>query len=316
MDTDQLDLFVQAAAAGSLSKAARRLGLTPMSASRRLAALEAALGVRLMHRTTRAVALTPEGEAFLPHAQAMLEIAAAARESVAPDGRQTIAGLLRVTAPAAFGRKVVAPLIPAFLAAYPELRVDLQLTDSVVDIVAAGFDVAVRIGRLRESSLVARKLAPNARVLCAAPAYLERSGTPRTIDDLSRHEGLTLSGMTHWPFETAGGRKREVRVAGRFTSSSIEALHQACIGGLGLALLSIWDVVDELRSGTLVEVRLDAALPQEFAIWAVYPSSRHVPPKVRAFIGALERTLQKDVAGDAGETSEGELSSRSREKAD
>lgn len=291
MDTDELDLFVQAAAAGSLSEAARRLGLTPMSASRRLAALEMSLGVRLMHRTTRAVALTPEGEAFFPHAQAMLETAAAARESVAPEGRRTVTGLLRITAPAAFGRKIVAPLMPGFLSQHPELRVDLQLTDSVVDIVAAGIDVAIRIGRLRESSLIARKLAPNARVLVAAPAYLQRQGTPRTIEDLSRHEGLTLSGMTHWPFETASGRIREVRVAGRFTSSSIEALHEACVGGQGLALLSTWDVRDELRSGSLVEVRLDAAVPQEFAVWAVYPSARLLPAKVRAFIDVLEGAL-------------------------
>lgn len=291
MNTDELAVFVQAAASGSLSEGARRLGLTPMSASRRLAALETSLGVRLMHRTTRAMALTPEGEAFLPHAQAVLETAAAARQSVAPEGRRTVSGLLRVTAPAAFGRKIVAPLMPEFLNAHPELRIDLQLTESVVDIVAAGIDVAIRIGRLRESRLIARKLAPNARVLCAAPAYLERCGTPRTIEELSRHEGLTLSGMAHWPFETARGRTREVRVAGRFTSSSIEALHEACVGGLGLALLSKWNVLDELRSGTLVEVRLEAATPQEFAIWAVYPSARLVPPKVRVFIDVLERAL-------------------------
>lgn len=291
MDTQDLALFVRAAAAGSLSEAARQLGISPAAASRRLAALESRTGARLIHRTTRSVALTPEGELFLPHAQAMLEAEAAARESLAPGGRASVTGLLRVTAPAAFGRKIVTPMVPAFLAAHPDLRLDLQLTDSVVDIVAAGIDLAVRIGRLRDSSLVARKLVPNERVLCAAPAYLARAGTPRTLDDLGGHECLVLSGAAHWPFQDCHGQTREVRVGGRFASSSVEALHAACVGGLGLALLSAWDIVEELRAGTLVRVALDAALPQEFAIYAVYPTTRLVPPKVRAFIAALEGAL-------------------------
>ncbi|WP_207460062.1 LysR family transcriptional regulator [Azospirillum sp. SYSU D00513] len=289
MDTDELAVLVQAAAAGSLSAAARRLGLTPTIASRRLAALEQRLGTRLMHRTTRSVSLTPEGEAFLPHAQAMLGIEEAARASLAP-ARQGASGLLRVTAPAAFGRKIVAPLVPGLLADNPELRIELELTDSVVDIVAAGMDVAVRIGRLRDSSLIARRLAPNPRVLCASPAYLERAGTPRTVEALAGHECLTLTGMAAWPFET-DGRLREVRVGGRFASTSVEALRAACLGGLGLALLSAWDVVEELRAGTLLPVRLDASIPQEFAIWAVYPSARLVSPKLRIFIAALAEAL-------------------------
>jgi DNA-binding transcriptional LysR family regulator len=182
--------------------------------------------------------------------------------------------------------------MPGLLERNPELRVDLQLTDSVIDIVSAGVDVAVRIGRLRDSSLIARKLAPNPRVLCAAPAYLERVGTPRTLEDLARHECIVLSGITHWPFEI-GGRHKDIRIGGRLSSSSVEAVHAACLGGSGLALLSAWDVVDELRSGTLVEVPLSAALPQEIAIWAVYPSARLVPLKLRVFIDALDQALAK-----------------------
>jgi DNA-binding transcriptional LysR family regulator len=289
MDTDDLRVLVHAASAGSLSAAARQLGLTPTIASRRLAALEHRLGIRLMHRTTRAVALTPEGEAFLPYAERILEAEDGARAELAP-GERGASGLLRVTAPAAFGRKVVAPLIPELLAENPNLRIDLELTDTVVDIAGAGMDLAIRIGRLRDSTLIARRLAPNARVLCAAPAYLARAGSPREISDLAAHECLTLSGVDRWPFDV-GGRRHDVRVGGRFASSSIEALHQACIGGAGLALLSQWDVADELRSGALVSVDLRNASPQELAIWAVYPSARLVPPKLRVFVAALERRL-------------------------
>ena len=290
MDTRDLAIFVQAAAAGSLSAAARRLEITPMAASRRLAALEQQLGVRLMQRTTRAVSLTAEGEAFLAHAQAMLESEQAARAALAPTARGA-SGLLRVTAPAAFGRKVVAPLVPDILAANPELRIDLQLTDAVVDIVGAGIDVAVRIGRLRDSTLIARRLAPNPRRLCASPAYLARAGRPERLADLAGHPCLVLTGQTHWPFD-AGGRRRDMRVSGPFSSSSIEAVRVACCAGLGLALLSAWDVADDLASGELVALALADAEPQELAIWAVYPTARLIPQKVHAFVEALARRLR------------------------
>lgn len=291
MDTEDLAVFVQAAAAGSLSEAARRLSTTPAAASRRLAALEGRLGVRLMHRTTRSVTLTGEGEAFLPHAQAAVEAAAAGRAALA-SGREEAAGTLRVTAPANFGRKVVAPLVPPLLAAHPELRVELLLTDSVVDIVAEGVDLAVRIARLRDSTLIARKLAESPVLLCAAPAYLARAGTPRRLADLSAHECLTLGGGGHWTFEL-GGRARQVRVSGRFGSNSLEAVREACLGGAGLALFSAWDIGEELERGALVAVALDALPPQELAIWAVYPTARLLPRKVRTFVEALRAVLER-----------------------
>lgn len=289
MDTRDLAVLVHAAGSGSLSAAARRLEITPMIASRRLAALERQLGVRLMHRTTRAVSLTPEGESFLNYAQAILETEEAASVAMAPSGAG-VSGLLRVTAPAAFGRKIVAPLVPALLSQNPELRIDLQLTDAVVDIVAAGFDVAVRIGRLQDSSLIARRLAANVRLLCAAPAYLERAGTPETVAHLVVHECLGLTGTTHWPFDI-GGRRREVKINGRFSSSSIEAVHAACSHGMGIALLSSWDVEEDVRSGVLKVIVLGDAQPQELAISAVYPTSRMLPRKVQFFIQTLIERL-------------------------
>src|SRR5271154_5423200 len=177
MDTQAVAVLVTAASAGNLSAAARRLGITPMIATRRLAALERDLGVRLMQRTTRSVSLTPEGEAFLPFAQALVEGEAAGRASLRP-AAAGVSGLLRVTASAAFGRKIVAPIIPGLLRDHPDLRIDLELTDSIVDIVATGADLALRIGRLRDNSLIGHRLAPNPRVLCAAPAYLAKHGVP------------------------------------------------------------------------------------------------------------------------------------------
>lgn len=289
MDTDAVAVLVAAAAAGSLSGAARRLGLTPMIATRRLAALERDLGVRLMQRTTRSVALTPEGEAFLPFAQAVLEGEAAGRASLRA-ASAGVSGRLRVSTSLAFGRKVVAPLVPRLLADHPELHVDLELTDHVVDLVASGTDLSIRLGLLRDSSMVARRLAPNPRVLCAAPAYVAARGRPETLDDLRGHECLALTANTHWTFET-GGRERQVRVQGRFTANSIEALHQAALGGAGIALLSAWNVGDDLAAGTLVRIDLAGAVPQEWAVWAVYPSARMVLPKLRTFVSALEGAL-------------------------
>ncbi len=290
MDTRDLAVLVHAAAKGSLSAAARRLEITPMVASRRLAALERQIGVRLMHRTTRAVSLTPEGESFLGYAQAMLETEEAASLAMAPSGAG-VSGLLRVTAPAAFGRKIVSPLVPSLLHEHPELRIDLQLTDAVVDIVATGFDVAVRIGRLQDSSLIARRLAANVRLLCAAPAYLARAGTPETVADLAAHECLTLTGTSHWPFDV-GGRKREVKISGRFSSSSIEAVHAACSHGMGIALLSSWDVTEDIQSDVLRVIPLRDAQPQELAVSAVYPTSRMLPRKVQLFIQTLSGRLE------------------------
>ncbi|TGD98286.1 LysR family transcriptional regulator [Methylobacterium nonmethylotrophicum] len=289
METRDLAVLAAAAGAGSLSAAARRLGLTPMAASRRLAALERECGARLLHRTTRSVSLTAEGEALLPYAQAMLEAEEAARAALAP-GQLCATGLLRATAPAAFGRKVVVPLMPGLLAANPGLRVDLQLSDTVVDIVGEGFDVAVRIAPLRDSGLIARRLAPNPRLLCASPAYLAERGAPAALADLAGHDCVRLTGVTHWPFR-AGTASRNVRIDGRFSSSSIEGVHEACRRGLGLALLSYWDVKDELAAGRLASVALGDAEPQDLSIWALYPTARYAPPKLRVFLSALERGL-------------------------
>ncbi|PKU24695.1 LysR family transcriptional regulator [Telmatospirillum siberiense] len=289
MDIDSVAVLVAAASAGSLSAAARRLGVTPMVATRRLAALEQDLGVRLMHRTTRSLSLTPEGEAYLPYAQALVEGEAAGR-AILRSSASGASGLLRVTASVAFARKIIAPMVPRLLRANPELRIDLEMTDQVVDIVSSGVDLAIRIAKLRDSSLIAHRLAGSPRVLCASPAYLEARGAPATLEELSSHDCLALSGVTHWVF-LAAGRERQVRVGGRFSSSSIEGLLEASLNAGGIGLIAEWNVRDELRQGTLVPLSIEGAVPEDLSIWAVYPSARLVLPKLRVFVAALEAEL-------------------------
>ncbi|HWU96161.1 MAG TPA: LysR family transcriptional regulator, partial [Sphingomonas sp.] len=262
IDLGDLAVLVAAVAHGSLSAAGRRLGLTPVAASRKLAALEADLGVRLVHRTTRSLSLTPEGEAFLPYAEAMLSQAEEGRAAVTPRDVGA-SGLLRITASVPFGRKVVTPMLARFLAAHPRLTVELILSDDQVDIAARGVDVALRLAEMRDSDLVARRLAANPRGLYASPDYLAGHGFPRDLANLADHQCLTAPGKTHWTFERAGRTVRQ-GVSGRFAADSMEALLQASLEGLGIVQLSQWNVREDVEAGRLVPLSLsDARVPDQ-----------------------------------------------------
>lgn len=278
-------VLVEAVDHGSLAAAGRRLGLSPMAASRRLATLEAELGTRLAHRSTRSFSLTPEGEAFLPHARAMIAQEAEARAAATPAG-QGATGILRVTASHALGRKLVLPLLAGFQHANPDLRVELILSDDLIDIVGNGIDLALRTGALRDSTLIGRRIADNPRFLFASPEYLGRHSAPRFLAELAGHDCLAHPGTTHWFFER-DRKPVQQKVGGHFSSNSVEALHLACLGGLGIARLSEWNVRDEVKSGRLLPIMLkDADMPRE-AIWAVYPSLAFTPARVRMFIEAF-----------------------------
>lgn len=289
MNFDDLEVFVEAVRVGSLAGAARRLGISPMAASRSLGNLETELGARLIHRTTRSLSPTGDGEIFLPHARAMLEGRANALTDLRPDGKG-LTGHLRITTSAAFGRKIVAPMLPCFMSEHPMLQVDLLTTDDQVDIVGQGIDVAIRIAPLKDNRLVAKRLADNRKVLCASSAYLEANGRPRTLADLAARECLLATGGSHWAFVCEGKVVRQ-KVSGRFSASSIEAVYQACRGGLGIATLSQWYVSHALALGEIEQIVLEDAEPEPLGIWAVYPSSHMIPPKVRLFIGALGKAL-------------------------
>lgn len=289
MDLKNIAVFHAAATGGSLAHAARQLDMTPMAVSRRLAALEDDLGVRLLHRTTRASSLTPEGEKFLPYARTMLDAAEEAKGSLRP-GAHGAKGILRITAPAAFGRIAIMPLVPSLLETNPELQVDLQLTDAVVDIAGSGIDVAIRIAPLKDSELVARQIAPNPRVLCASPDYLGHRGAPGTLEELHRHACIRLANMPQWPL-VSGGQVRLVRTEGRFVCNSVEGVRTACVQGLGIAMLTYFDVRAELESGLLLPIELADARPEELSVWAVMAARRHLPMRVRTFLDLLEKSL-------------------------
>jgi DNA-binding transcriptional LysR family regulator len=287
----QIESFASVATKGSLTAAAQAEGVAPAVIGRRIDALEERLGVKLLVRTTRRITLTHEGGAFLEDCQRLLTEMANAEASVSAGGVKA-SGHLRLTAPAGFGRRHVAPLVPRFVEQHGEVSVSLNLSDRVVDIVNEGFDCAVRVGDLPDSSLVSLRLADNRRLCVAAPSYLERAGTPQHPGELVRHECLTLStdaGQTRgWVF-SIDGVLTHLRPSGRFDCSDGQVLHNWCVAGHGIAWRSIWEVAHEVASGTLVSV-LDGFAAPPNGIFAVFPQRKHLPLRVRLWIDFLKHT--------------------------
>lgn len=282
MNVDHLRLFLRLAATSNISKAGEELAISPAVASAQLRKLEQDLGVRLVHRTTRKVSLTEEGVAFLPHAEEVLASVEAARFAVGA-GSFVPKGTLRVTAPASFGRMHLVPALKTFMENNPQLHIDLRLTDSIVDLVEGGFDVAIRDAQLKDSNLIARKLAADKRIVCASPEYIATYGEPRSPKDLANHQCVNLAGLETWTFSTDKGTET-IKTQGRFRTDHGEAMRQACVDGLGIGVNATWSVHQYLQSGELVQVLRSYPLTSEAAIWAIYPSSRLLAPKVRAFI--------------------------------
>ena len=289
MLTSDLRIFLAVTTAGSLSAAGRVLDLAPMQVSRRVAALEAELGVRLFHRTTRSVSLTAEGEAFMPYASTMTEAEDSARAELSPSPTQAT-GVLRLTAPSVFGQSIVMPLLTSLLRQHPELRVDLDVSDRVIDIVGQGLDLALRIAPLGDSELVARRIAANPRLICAAPSYLKQYGRPATLADLESHHCIILQTMPRWPM-VVNGQLRRHRTSGPLSTSSVDAVRTAAVQGLGLAMLSYWDVFRQLADKSLVQIELQDASMEDLSVWAITPTRRYMPTRVKVFLDALEAEL-------------------------
>lgn len=285
-------LFLRVLDLGSISAAARSLDLSVAVASQRLKRLEGDLGVRLLHRTTRQIHPTAEGLLLAEQGRALVEDLDALSESLRRTGGG-IAGTLRMTMSSTFGRLYISPLLPEFLALHPDVRVSVDLNDLKVDLVSAGMDLAIRIGALDDSTLVARKLASNRRVLCASPDYLRKHGAPQTPEDLARHECLLLVGTQGrqdvWRLQGRNGEVA-VRVQGRIESNQGELLRDAAVAGMGIALHSTWHVNGDLRAGRL-QVLLPDYPPPDTGIHAVMPQRRLVPPRVRAFVDFLAQRL-------------------------
>jgi DNA-binding transcriptional LysR family regulator len=287
----QIESFVAVAQRGTLTAAAQAEGVAPAVVSRRLDGLEARLGVKLLARTTRRVSLTHEGSAFLENCVRLLADVASAEASVSAGGVKA-SGHLRITAPAGFGRRHVAPLVPLFLAQHPDVSLSLNLSDRLVDIVNEGVDCAVRVGDLPDSSLVSVRLADNRRLCVAAPAYLKRAGTPQSPSELARHACLILSSEASqprgWAF-TVDGETAHLRLAGHLDCTDGQVLHDWCLAGLGIAWRSTWEVRDDLQSGRLVSV-LDGFAAPPNGIYAVFPHARHLALRVRLWIDFLKHS--------------------------
>jgi DNA-binding transcriptional LysR family regulator len=282
-------VFARVVEEESFTAAAGELGLSKSAVSKQVGRLEDRLGVRLLNRTTRRISLTEAGAAFYERCRRMVAEAEAAEDAVmhlasAPRG------LLRINAPMSFGLQHVVPALPLFLDSYPELHVDLVLNDRYVDLVEEGFDMGVRIGRLADSSLIARRLASSRRLVVAAPRYLERQGWPRTPRDLRDHDCLIYAYQAEragqWRFR-GDDLPVHVEVAGRLRANNGDALREAAVAGLGIALMPTFIAGDDLRAGRLVHLLPGWREEGEGDVYAVYPASRNLSPKVRVFVDFL-----------------------------
>ena len=289
----QIESFASVATKGSLTAAAKAEGVAPAVIGRRIDALEERLGVKLLVRTTRRISLTHEGSAFLDDCQRVLADLSNAESSVSAGGVKA-SGYLRITAPGGFGRRHVAPMVPKFVAQHPDVHVSLNLSDRVVDIVNEGFDCAVRVGDLPDSSLVSVRLADNRRLCVAAPAYLQRAGVPKSPAELQRHECLTLSSDASqtrgWAF-SAGGTVTHIRPNGRLDCSDGEVLHDWCVQGLGIAWRSTWEVDQDIAAGRLVTLLGDYDAPPN-GIYALFPQRKHLLLRVRLWIDFLKHSWE------------------------
>ena len=293
--TDLLDyeIFARVIKAGSLSAAARELHSSPAMISKRVTRLEDRLGVRLLQRTTRRVTATDVGQRFHERVLAVLAAVDDA-ESFASVDSERPRGLLRVSLPTAFGRLHVVPKLKTFMDSYPDLRLTVDLSDDYVDLVAGNFDLALRIGTLPDSSLVARRLAPNRRILCASTEYLAQHGEPRTLADLGRHRLLAAEPQLTWRLEGPEGSVA-YRPQTVLQTNSSEVIREAVLAGMGISFRSTWDVSGELRRGSLRRIMPAYSGTHDVAIYAVYSGRRLVPVKVRALVDYLAGLFGPDV---------------------
>lgn len=286
-----IPVFVAVVEAESFTRAAAKLGLTKSAVSRRVSDLEEELGVQLLHRTTRSLSLTEAGERYLEHARTALSEALAA-EDAATELQRVPSGRLRINTPMSFGRLHVAPAIPDFLERYPDIHVDMTMEDRVVDLIEGRYDLAIRVGTLPDSSLVARKLAPSSTVLCASPEYVKKHGEPHTPEELLDHNCLLyayFSEANEWTF-VRDTERTSIRVSGSYQVNNSEALRDAVMQGSGVSRIPTFIVGPDIAKGDLVRLLDDYVMPSQ-DIYAVWPERRHLPTKVRVFIDYLTERI-------------------------
>jgi DNA-binding transcriptional LysR family regulator len=284
-----LEVFAKVAAVGSFAGAGRAMGMSQTMVTKHIAALEARLGTKLFHRSTRRLAITEAGRSYLDACARVLADLEAADSAVAAD-RFEPRGALRLNAPVSFGARQIAPLLCEFARRYPLVTVELGLNDRLVDLAEEGWDLAIRIGSLSDSSLIARRIAPCRTVVCAAPSYLAARGTPRTVAELARHNclGYTLSRLTgaeRWTFGARGDVA--VKVSGNLRANNGDALRAAAIAGQGIIYQPTFVVADDARAGTLVPIVMDRPTVEFGGVYAVFLPDRNPAAKIRAFVDFL-----------------------------
>ncbi|MDF8355325.1 LysR family transcriptional regulator [Ensifer adhaerens] len=284
---EAMAVFLAVVEEGDFSAAARRLRMTPSGVSKIVGRLEARLGVRLLQRSTRSISLTSEGSAYAESSRRILGDMEDAEVAIQPGAVPR--GRLRVSLPSAFGHRLIVPMLPDFIERFPEIDLELDFSDAVVDLMNGEADVALRVAEQSDSTLVTRRLAPNRRVICAAPAYLERHGAPQTPDDLQRHVCLAITArgrLNVWEFQDGNGR-RAIRVRGSVEANSTEALRRLALAGIGIVRLSELLVGGDIKAGLLVPLLTGSNYAEAEPITVVYPHRRFLPPRVRVFIDFL-----------------------------
>ncbi|WP_096911315.1 MULTISPECIES: LysR family transcriptional regulator [Acinetobacter] len=295
MNTEDFQFFIRVADLGSISKAAQDANLSVSVASQKLQRLEQNLQVRLFHRTTRKLTLTEEGKTLLEHGRGWINDFVHLQQALTSPN-QALSGTLRISTSTTFGTQVLMPVIATFSHLHPQLKIYLDLNDQNIDLIQQGMDLAIRIGQLKSSSLIAKRLSTNPRLLCASPAYLQQYGMPKTLSDLKLHRCILQQhgqGLTdQWHLVNAEGKVEQVHVEGYFATNSGEGVRQAALAGLGISNHSIWHVVDDLASGKLVQVLPDYCV-ETTAIYAVFPHRELIAPKVQRFVDYLVDYFQQ-----------------------
>lgn len=290
-----LPIFVTVVECGSFSAAGQKLGLSKSAISKRITQLEQHLGIQLLQRTTRSLSLTDAGARYFEYIRPAVQLTQEGLDAIC-ELQQTPKGNLRISVPMVFGRLYIAPLIAEFLKCYPDIQLQMQMDDKTTDLIAGGFDLAIRIGELPDSSLIARKIAPCLSVICASPAYLAQHGSPLTPCGLTQHNCLFYSYFqdgVEWSFHNPDGVQR-VQPKGNYQVNNSDAIHQACLDGLGIANLPRFIVESDLQAGRLQALLTDFPLP-EHGIYAVYPQRKYLPTKVTVLIEFLMEFLAKQL---------------------
>ncbi|WOT04583.1 LysR family transcriptional regulator [Shewanella youngdeokensis] len=292
LNLKSLGLFVRISELGKIGRAGEEFGLSTTNASQRIQQLEAEVGVRLFHRSTRVVTLTQDGEVFLQHAKRILDDVEETRNVFKGDADK-IQGKLRLTVSSSYGRIYIVPFIPQLLERHPDLEIEIDFSDKLVDVIEEGFDVAFRIGELRTSSLLARCISNNPTVLVASPEYLEKQGSPKTPEDLKQHVCLPFGNMKDWTFKDNDGQFHRASVHGPITLNLGDAIGDLVEANVGIGMASYWHAGPAIKSGRLKQVLPDYTLWPESKIWAVRPPGRLMPARVKVFLDYIEQVIKK-----------------------